>query len=713
MRVTATAVVLAVSLLLVTLATACDREPQGPEPDPSLLAASGTYSPLPELAYVGHGYDRYVTVVEVPEMREVARIYTGATTGAGNIAIAPDGQFAYITQSDPAGLNKVDLATNTVTEKLLITSGAGAFDIALTPDGRRAFVTQFNGKSVAAIDTREMKLLDEISLTDEDDWVNGIAMDPGGQTVFVASQGSGRVHVIDVKSLAVVGMVETGTSGVNELALTQDGRFILATSGSADRVFAIDPKNMTIAATIDVADYPTSVAIPRDGREAYVTNRAANVVTVIDTRTLEVLAEIPVPPGPGRIAVNTTGQLAIVAHYSNGEITLLDLAERELVTTVYGEQLPWNRAWGIAFATGAARNSGGGRPGVPAHLYVAGGEHQSGIVGRPTFDPFKVYVRDVNYNPMPGAEVSWQVTGGGGLLYETTTYTDDDGVAYAHLLLGEAPGSNTVTASVLDVDPVTFTASGEAGTGALGFIRHSSATGWWEAYDLGLQGRSAWQDTRLPALVEDVWHGYATLRQPGTLSEGRWRLNIDMFNLQPSTEYSIVLARYGLDVNGALDAEDVLDDGWVSEPDELVLLGGSPGGYPDDPCDASIWVDVLANANPFVVGYIVTDGDGVVQIRCKLVANGQWWANSSEYVPPEVQDSIPFIPNTTVTSAGRFELPSYNYVYVVEGRWTPPDPVPDDRIVMRWQMGIDLDPTTAMPIPNGYAPFPIWPKYWP
>jgi hypothetical protein len=64
------------------------------------------------------------------------------------------------------------------------------------------------------------------------------------------------------------------------------------------------------------------------------------------------------------------------------------------------------------------------------------------------------------------------------------------------------------------------------------------------------------------------------------------------------------------------------------------------------------------------------------------------------------------------TDAGRFTLPSYNYIYVVRGEWVVGDPVPDDQIVMRWQMGIDLDPDTGEPIPNGYAPFPLWPKYW-
>lgn len=705
---------------LLAIATACERGPQEPDVAKPFAAAQGAFDPIPELAYVGIGYQPYVTVLHVPEMREVARIYLPSGE-VGTPALAPDGSVAYVPHAEPAGLTKVDLATHAVLSNLQLEENSSPFDIALTPDGRRAFVTQFEGAIVSVIDTREMKLIKEIELTDADDYANGITTGPGGRTVFVASQVSGRVHVIDSRRLEVVKEIVTGMETVNELALTWDGALLLVTASEGHKVIVIDAKTLDVEGAIDLPGcYPVSVAISSRTREAYVTCRASNVVAVIDIASLEVVDDISVTPNPERIAVNNSGKLALTTHRGNGQITLIDIGKREVLATVYGEnEGPWNIPWGIAFATGSQRNTGGSRPGVPAHLFVAGGQQQTGIVGRPTFEAFKVYLYDAFYEPIPDAEISWEVTSGGGMLHPDLWPTDGDGRTYAHLRLGESPGENTVTASVPGVDPVTFTAIGEEGTGAFGFIRQSSSTNWYVAYDLGLSGPMVMYEPRYPLLQNiNGWYGTAMLLHPWNwATPGRWGLRIGVNNMSPLTEYTVVFARYALDVQGDHDVTEVVGPGWPSEPDKLVLApGGSAKGYPDNECTTGAeFLPVLADANPFVVGYFKTDADGNAYVRCNLDASGSglWWEDNSIAYPGDAQKNLaPFIPSSDDLSAGRFSLPSYNYVYIVEGRGTPPEPVPDYAMVMRWQVGIDID-LGGQPIENGYAPFPFWPKYWP
>ena len=73
-----------------------------------------------------------------------------------------------------------------------------------------------------------------------------------------------------------------------------------------------------------------------------------------------------------------------------------------------------------------------------------------------------VSVLDQNRSAFAGAVVTFSVTAGGGTLSSTTATTDANGRARSTLTLGSDPGTNTVTATVAGLEPVTFTASGYA-----------------------------------------------------------------------------------------------------------------------------------------------------------------------------------------------------------------------------------------------------------
>ena len=90
------------------------------------------------------------------------------------------------------------------------------------------------------------------------------------------------------------------------------------------------------------------------------------------------------------------------------------------------------------------------------------GDEQEGAAGAALGEPFVVEVRDQNGNPLAGAQVDFAVTAGGGTLSATTATTDADGRTATTLTLGRTPGTTTVRATVADLEPVTFTATGLA-----------------------------------------------------------------------------------------------------------------------------------------------------------------------------------------------------------------------------------------------------------
>ena len=179
-----------------------------------------------------------------------------------------------------------------------------------------------------------------------------------------------------------------------------------------------------------------------------------------------------------------------------------------------------------------------------------------------------------------------------------------------------------------------------------------------------------------------------------------WEHYIRM-DLAPSTTYSMLFIRYGLEVRGELDAAEMLRVGTITEPDSLIVLDPNPGGYP---VTNYTWVsnagcnniNVPAGANPLHLGVRTTASTGRVTFdQCHGPSNGLYHRNKST----TVVDSNPFYPNSMRPSVTQ----EYNYIEIREG------PTGTGRAVARIQVGADIDPATRQTIPNSFGPFPTRP----
>ena len=98
---------------------------------------------------------------------------------------------------------------------------------------------------------------------------------------------------------------------------------------------------------------------------------------------------------------------------------------------------------------------------TPKTLEIISGDNQEGLPGAALENPFIVEVRDQSDKPLPGIQVTFSVSSGGGTLSVTSTTTNANGRAESRLTLGPNPGRNTVTVSVTGVqEQQTFTSEG-------------------------------------------------------------------------------------------------------------------------------------------------------------------------------------------------------------------------------------------------------------
>ena len=98
---------------------------------------------------------------------------------------------------------------------------------------------------------------------------------------------------------------------------------------------------------------------------------------------------------------------------------------------------------------------------IPKTLEIISGVDQKGLPGNVLEKPFVVEVRDQTDNPLPGVEVTFTVTAGGGTVQPEIATTDENGRAESILTLGPNPATNTVEATVTGIEEKrTFTAEG-------------------------------------------------------------------------------------------------------------------------------------------------------------------------------------------------------------------------------------------------------------
>jgi hypothetical protein len=96
---------------------------------------------------------------------------------------------------------------------------------------------------------------------------------------------------------------------------------------------------------------------------------------------------------------------------------------------------------------------------APASIAEVSGDQQNVSTGAAAA-PLVVKIADKYGNPIAGVTVTWAVSGGATLSAPTST-TDATGVAQEALTMGTAPGAYTITASALNLTPVSFTLTGQ------------------------------------------------------------------------------------------------------------------------------------------------------------------------------------------------------------------------------------------------------------
>ena len=218
--------------------------------------------------------------------------------GGQSIAIAPDGQYAYVVEADYGTVTPVNLRTDTAAAPVTVfkpnITPSVSNDIAIAPDGKTAYVASEKYAIVTPIDlttqTRGRPITPGLPINANHGL--GLAITPDGKTLYVASFDDRSVIPIDLTTNKPEAPIRfLGVPGT--IAVTPDGKTLYVTvlgtlAGVKPPypgfVVPIATASNTVGSPIKVGLEPTAIAITPDGKTAYVANSSVTGRTALVLR---------------------------------------------------------------------------------------------------------------------------------------------------------------------------------------------------------------------------------------------------------------------------------------------------------------------------------------------------------------------------------------------------------------------------------------------
>jgi len=208
----------------------------------------------------------------------------------------PDGKQVWVTVRGEDYVSVIDVATMRETRRVQVPNGPGM--VAFSPDGKLAFVCSSFSPELTVVDATTYKVVKRIPVASP--FSPNIFATKDGQQVWFTHKDVGKVSVLDVKTLRITKVLDTGpiTNHVTTLD-TKLGKVAYVSVGGEDvvKVYSREPGFKQLA-TIPVGALPHGIWSSGDASRVYVNLENGDSVVAINTATNKVLAKVKVGQAP-------------------------------------------------------------------------------------------------------------------------------------------------------------------------------------------------------------------------------------------------------------------------------------------------------------------------------------------------------------------------------------------------------------------------------
>ena len=178
----------------------------------------------------------------------------------------------------------------------------------MSEDGNSLYVTSEVGNLVHLIDLNSGKVAREVVVGTRP---RRFAATPDGKELWVSTELSGDVYIIDRARFVTTGSIEFLPAGMRKtdvtpvgLAMTKDGKTAFVTLGHAAHVAVVDVPTRKVQAYILVGKRSWGITLSRDEKTLYVANGLGDDITVIDVASRKATVSIPVGRVPWGVVID-------------------------------------------------------------------------------------------------------------------------------------------------------------------------------------------------------------------------------------------------------------------------------------------------------------------------------------------------------------------------------------------------------------------------
>lgn len=249
-----------------------------------------------------------VDIFDVATLERVHSVDLGEGARPHGIVWMPDGTI-YATAEGRRSIFAIEsdatlAGTGEITE--YPTGKEGSHMVAVAPDESAAWTTDLGSRTVTRIDLSGGKPPLSVTVGEEPE---GIALSPGGATLWVSARGSNRAFALDPVTMEVRETLATGRFPLR-IAIRPQGDVAVTSNLMDGSLSVIDLESADVIRTISVSGpnaaqdrFQVTILWSGDGSRIYVAETASNTIAEIDYASGKVLRRLKAGKGGDGLAI--------------------------------------------------------------------------------------------------------------------------------------------------------------------------------------------------------------------------------------------------------------------------------------------------------------------------------------------------------------------------------------------------------------------------
>jgi len=296
---------------------------------PVLLVRAADNPSHQALLLVANKGDRNMSIIDPDLGRQIATVSEDGITGHELIASA-DGRTAFVPIYGNSGVGQpgtdgnnmvaIDLEAHKLAGNVEFGRGVRPHCVMLNPKDGLLYVTTELSNSVTIVDPHTLKIVGSVPTGQPESHMLAITRD--GERGYTANVGPGTVSVLDLKARKTITVIHVAPQ-VQRISLSVDDRWAFTSDQTKPQLAVIDTATNKVKTWVSLPGTGYGTAPTPDGRWLVAAVPEANRVAVIDLKNMKVAETISVPSSPQEILVRPDGKIAYASCDSSHKIAAI------------------------------------------------------------------------------------------------------------------------------------------------------------------------------------------------------------------------------------------------------------------------------------------------------------------------------------------------------------------------------------------------------